>query len=306
VKRAVIVGGGLIGVELAEMLATRDIAVTMLVRESRFWGNVLPKEEGDLVGRHLAEHHIDVRYGNELKEILADDKGRCRAVITSSGEEIECQVVGLTAGVRPNVDFLKGGKLAIDRGILVDELLRTNIPFVYAAGDCVQLKEPQKNRRPIEAVWYTGKMMGEVLARTITGEPLPYLPGVWFNSAKFFDIEYQTYGNVPAELAENQTDFFWESSCRKKCVKLVFDADTHELYGVNVFGLRLRHQVLNRWLKAEKTVEHCLGYWKDAEFDPEFSKTYYEDMVNKFTRDFKVPVVKHKKKWLRIIDFYNS
>ena len=62
VKRAVIVGGGLIGVELAEMLLTRNIAVTFLVREDRFWGNVLPKEEGDLIRRHMIEHHVDLRF----------------------------------------------------------------------------------------------------------------------------------------------------------------------------------------------------------------------------------------------------
>ncbi|MFL0683162.1 MAG: FAD-dependent oxidoreductase [Algoriphagus aquaeductus] len=72
VKRAVIVGGGLIGIEMAEMLAYKKIPVTFLVREKGFWDNVLPKEESELVGRHIREHHIDLRLETELKEILSD------------------------------------------------------------------------------------------------------------------------------------------------------------------------------------------------------------------------------------------
>jgi len=60
-KRAVIVGGGLIGIEMAEMFRSRDIPVTMLVRESSYWNNVLPAEESHMISRHIKEHHIDLR-----------------------------------------------------------------------------------------------------------------------------------------------------------------------------------------------------------------------------------------------------
>jgi len=72
VNRAVIVGGGLIGVEMAEMLLTRGIEITFLVMESNFWGNVLPKEEGRVVERHLIKHHVDIKLNTELEEIIAD------------------------------------------------------------------------------------------------------------------------------------------------------------------------------------------------------------------------------------------
>ena len=68
-ERAVIVGGGLIGVEMAEMFHSRQIPVTFLVREREFWNNILPPEEAAMVSRHLREHHIDLRLGEELKEI---------------------------------------------------------------------------------------------------------------------------------------------------------------------------------------------------------------------------------------------
>jgi len=75
-KRAVIVGGGLIGIELAEMLASRKIPVTFLVREDSFWNGVLPKGESAMINRHIKNHHIDLRLSSNLKEIIPDEQGK--------------------------------------------------------------------------------------------------------------------------------------------------------------------------------------------------------------------------------------
>ena len=147
IQRAVIVGGGLIGVEMAEMLLSRHIPVTFLVREDSFWRMVLPQEEGAMIGRHLREHHADLRLQTELKEILPDANGQVRAVVTTAGEEIPCEFVGLTVGVSPNVDFLKNSNVELGKGVLVNEFLETNIPDVYAAGDCVEFRQPPPGRK---------------------------------------------------------------------------------------------------------------------------------------------------------------
>ncbi|HCM77122.1 MAG TPA: FAD-dependent oxidoreductase, partial [Cytophagales bacterium] len=204
IERAVIVGGGLIGVEMAEMLRSRKIEVTFLIREDSFWSNVLPSQEAQMISRHIREHHVDLREGTELQDILGDNQGRVRGVVTKQGEQIECQFVGLTVGVSPNIGFLKSSGIDTQRGVLVNEYLQTNVKDVYALGDCVERTYDLPGRRNIEQVWYTGRMMGEVVAQTICGTPTPYEPGPWFNSAKFFDIEYQTYGNVWNELKSNE------------------------------------------------------------------------------------------------------
>jgi NADPH-dependent 2,4-dienoyl-CoA reductase/sulfur reductase-like enzyme len=271
IGRAVIVGGGLIGIEMVEMLATRKIPVTFLVRENAFWNNVLPKEESEMVTRHIREHHIDLRLSTELKEVLSDENGRTRAVITSEGEEVPCQFVGLTAGVRPNIAFLKDTALETDRGILVDRHLRTNIADVYALGDCVQHREPLPGRAPIEQVWYTGRMMGETVAATICGEPTEYRPGIWFNSAKFFDIEYQTYGTVPRKPTEGQDSIWWEHPKGKQGLRIVFDARTKAVLGFNSLGIRLRHTVCEQWIREGASIDKVLRELKKADFNPEFS-----------------------------------
>jgi NAD(P)H-nitrite reductase large subunit len=136
IQRAVIVGGGLIGIEMAEMLTYKKIAVTFLVRESRFWEQVLPEQEAVLVQKHISAHSIDLRLQTELKEILADEQGNVRAVVTTTGEEIPCEFVGIATGVTPNVDFLTNTPLAIGKGVKVNAYFESSVPDVYAIGDC--------------------------------------------------------------------------------------------------------------------------------------------------------------------------
>lgn len=281
-ERAVIVGGGLIGIEMAEMFLSRGIKVTFLVREKRFWGGVLPKEEGELVSKHILSHHVDLRFETELDEIIPDENGRAKAIRTKSGEEIVCQFVGLTAGVGPNVEFLKGGSVDLNRGVLVNEFLETNISNVYSIGDCAEFHQHPTGRRNLEQVWYTGKMMGETVAQTICGNKTAYKPGVWFNSAKFFDIEYQTYGWVWAEPKENEAILYWEHADGKKCLKLVYDKVDGSFLAANAFGIRLRHKVLDYWIANKTQILEVLHDLEDANFDPEFHKNSFPEIKKKF------------------------
>jgi NADPH-dependent 2,4-dienoyl-CoA reductase/sulfur reductase-like enzyme len=286
-KRAVIVGGGLIGIELAEMLHTRGIPVTFLVREKSFWGGVLPEGESGMINRHIKNHHIDLRLGVNLKEILANDQGRARAVvIEETGEVIDCDLVGLTAGVSPNIDFLKDSGIELGRGVKVNRFLETDRPDVFAIGDCAEQHQPTGNRRAVEAVWYTGRMMGEVVARTICGKRTAYKPGHWFNSAKFFDIEYQTYGWVFAKPREGESHFHWRHADDTKCITVATEAATGRFLGINTFGIRMRHEVFDRWLTEERTTDYVLENLAEANFDPEF----YRKMEPQILKAYHQPV----------------
>jgi len=298
-KRAVIVGGGLIGVELAEMMLYRGIAVTFLVRESKFWGNVLPEQEGQLISKHIKKHHVDLRFNTELDEIIADENGRAKAVKTKDGEIIDCQIVGLTAGVSPNVAFLKNTNIEIERGIKINKFLETNIEDVYAIGDCAQFDQGVNGRRNIEQVWYTGRIMGETVAQTVTGNKLAYNPGPWFNSAKFFDIEYQTYGWVFANMQEGEADFYWEHPKGEICIHVVWDKDTGLFKGLNVFGIRMRHDLFDKWLRDGAGVDEVMANLSTANFDPEFYSHYEKEIVDQFNKETGRNVELKAKKWWR-------
>ena len=288
IRQAVVVGGGLIGVEMAEMLRTRGIDVTLLVRESEFWGNILPPEEARLIGRHIRQHHVDLRLGVELEKITDDGTGRVRAVVTKTGEEIPCQFVGLTVGVSPNVTVAKAAGIETDRGILVNEFLETSAPHVFAAGDCTQLRTPAPGQKAVNQIWYTGRIMGEAAARVLAGERVAYQPGVFFNSAKFFDIEYQTYGQVPAKLPDGQQTFYWEAKTKdnSKAMRFNFRTDTRALTGVNTLGIRLRHAVFDRWIRTGTPIDDVLKNLPTANFDPEFFKQHEPEIITAFNAQF--------------------
>lgn len=284
VHHAVLVGGGLIGVEMAEMLASRKIPVSFLVRESAFWSNILPLPEANLISKHILSHHVDLRLRSELKEIKSDSTGRVQSVVTNTGDEIPCQFVGLTVGVSPNISFLKDSGIATARGVLVNEYLETNISDVYALGDCAERTYELPGRRNIEQVWYTGRMMGEVVAQTICGTKTKYEPGPWFNSAKFFDIEYQTYGQVGNELKSHESEFYWEHSSGTRCVHLVWNIMTREFIGINTFGIRMRHEKFDAWLRAKKSVDFVMEHLAEANFDPEFFTRYEKEVMVQFNK----------------------
>ncbi|MCT4700025.1 NAD(P)/FAD-dependent oxidoreductase [Tenacibaculum haliotis] len=302
-KRAVIVGGGLIGIELAEMLRSRKIPVTFLVRETSFWNGVLPAQESVMINEHIKEHHIDLRLNTNLKEIKSDENGNVKSIIIEeTGEEIFCDIVGLTAGVTPNINFIKNSGIDTNRGVLVNRFLETNIKDVYSIGDCAEQHEAIGQRRNIEAVWYTGRMMGETVAQTICDNKTAYKPGHWFNSAKFLDIEYQTYGWVFSERSkkENETYFQWQHPKENKCITISFDKNTQLFLGINTFGIRMRHEIFDKWLTEKRAIKHVLEYLADANFDPEFYNLYEHEIVTKFNLENNTNIQSKKRSWKRI------
>lgn len=274
IRRAVIVGGGLIGIELAEMLHSRHIPVTMLVRENSFWNNVLPPEESAMVNRHIREHGIDLRLSTELAEITDDGNGAVAGIITKTGERIDCDFVGLTVGVSPNIYFLKDSGIELGKGILVNDLLETNVKGVYAVGDCAELRQPRPGRKAIEAVWYTGRMMGQTVAYTVCGKPVSYNPGTWFNSAKFFDIEYSVYGQINPNQDASTDSIYWEHPDGKKSIRIAFDKASGSVTGFNLMGIRYRQEVCENWIKTRTPIDKVLAQLPLANFDPEFFERF--------------------------------
>jgi NADPH-dependent 2,4-dienoyl-CoA reductase/sulfur reductase-like enzyme len=276
-RAAVIVGGGLIGIELAEMLHTRHIPVTFIVREESFWDNVLPREESGMINRVIRKAGIGLLLERNLKSIEGDAKGRVRAAITDRGETLDCQIVGLTAGVSPNLDLVKETSIDTGRGILVDPSLRTSVDAVYAAGDCAEIVKGNGDRNLLQQVWYTGKMQGRVVADVMAGDEAIYDPGIWYNSAKFLDLEYQTYGRVGFKV-EGEKSLFWEHESGLHAVRIVH-TDGEGVIGFNLMGVRYRHEVCERWIREQRSPGWVLDHLAEANFDGEFFRRHENEIV---------------------------
>ena len=279
IRRAVLVGGGLIGVELAEMLLSRKIPVTFLVREAAFWNVVLPTEESLMVTELIRHHGIDLRLSTELEAIHAGPDGTVASVTTKSGDSIAAEFVGLTVGVSPNVALAKHAGIPCGRGVLVDRKLRSQVPHIWAVGDCAEVVTGEP-RNLIQQVWYTGRFQGEHAADGILGDVKNYDSGIWFNSAKFFDLEYQTYGQVNRN-DPGEASLFWRHPTEAIAIRIVHVEG--RVIGFNVMGTRFRHRVCEDWLRKRASLDEVLSNLGRAAFDPEFFARHEKAAVAAWT-----------------------
>ncbi len=280
IKKAAIVGGGLIGVEMAEMLISRGIQVHFLVRENSFLGNVLSLEESKLLEREIIKHGVSLQLNTEVEQILADSQKKVNRLQTKNGKVLDVDFVGIAVGVIPNIEFLKDSKINTNKGVIVNDILQTNIINVYSIGDCVEHETPPFGRKNIEQIWYSGKTMGETIAKTITGSPTKYEPGIYYNSAKFFDIEYSVYGSISNELVADSSTFYWENREGNKCLRLNYDTISKVVNGIHAFGIRLRQSTCIQWIENKISFDIVIKELEKANFDPEFSKKYFSEIKN--------------------------
>jgi len=281
VKHASIIGGGLIGVELAEMFVSRGISFTFWVREKWFGSNFLPQEEAKIVTNHLTSKNINIKFEREIIGFEADDSNMVKSVESQSGEKVDSDLVCVCIGVEPKVDWLKSTDVQTRAGVLVNAYLQTNIPSIYAVGDCVECINPVHGRKSIETLWYTGRLMGEYLGKNILQvNPPPYEPGIYFNSAKFFDLEYQVYGDVPTSFPESYGTVFWKHPTKDKSIRLVFNATNKEFIGCCVLGIRFRQEVCEKWIKEKWKISEVLPLLSEANFDSEFSTRHERELLD--------------------------
>jgi len=150
---------------------------------------------------------------------------------------------------------------------------------------------------PIEQLWYTGRMQGETVAHSICGQPTAYRRGIWFNSAKFFNLEYQTYGHAPANSTPDLNSFYWEHASARVALRVYFRAEApHAVVGFNAMGLRLRHAMCEQWIREQAPVGTVLAHLGAANFDPEFSRQHEAAIVDGFNRQFPAKAVALKQR----------
>ena len=134
--RAVVIGGGLLGLEAAAGLLVRGMEVTVLHLMPTLMERQLDPAAGRLLERELSGRGIDIRTGANTKEILGED--RVEGVRLEDGTEIPCDLVVMAVGIRPNIELAKEAGLDVGRGIIVDETMATSDPNIFAVGECVE------------------------------------------------------------------------------------------------------------------------------------------------------------------------
>jgi NADPH-dependent 2,4-dienoyl-CoA reductase/sulfur reductase-like enzyme len=280
-QRAMVVGGGLIGVEVAEILHHRGLHVDFVVRETWYFPLALDRQEAELVTEHLRGHGIEMRLGTNVSEIVRAG-GQIRAVRLETGEERLADIVVSAIGVVPNTGFLAGSGITLSKGgaVETDDALRTSVPDIWAAGDCANVTWADGSRRP-EQLWYTARDQGRVAARSMLGDEVAYRRGTWYNSAKFFDLEYTTVGWVPVLLNWDNTPLdpgpdvrSWYQRVPGQSVSQRIVCKGDRVVGFNFLGSRWDHEPLARWIEERRSLDWVLAHLGEAQFDEELTPRF--------------------------------
>ena len=203
--RGVIIGGGLLGAELAEVWRHFSVQVTVLVNSSWYFPKGLSEPQGRIVEAAFRRHGCEVYLREDVAAVQGD--GHVERVITQSGKTFPADALGMTIGVEPNIATAKASDIAVKKGILVDRTLASDYPHVFAAGDCAEVTALDGQSTYIEQLWYSAMRQGAYVARAMCGETRPYDPGIFYNSAMFFDVDYIYIGalRAPDDGQEEET-----------------------------------------------------------------------------------------------------
>jgi hypothetical protein len=143
-------------------------------------------------------------------------------------------------------------------------------------------------------------MHGETLAYNFCNKPVSYQPGVWFNSAKFFAIEYQTYGIVRPEPVAATSCFYWEHRLGKVSFRMELD-EAGKIVGVINLGFRLRHEFFDRAIREKWSGQLVIQRLEEGVFDPEFYAPYHLEIQQAFQDQFGLEISTKKRSFLQKI-----
>ncbi|MDE3077285.1 MAG: FAD-dependent oxidoreductase, partial [Chloroflexota bacterium] len=199
-RHAITFGGSYIAYELTEGFASRGILTTWIMRGPRFLRQVLDDAGGQMVERLAAMHDVRMVYGEEPGEIVARD-GRVVAAATKTRKRFAADLVGNGLGLRLNTRISRGTDIHIHRGILTDRFLETNVPGIYAAGDCAEFYDMYLHIYNTLGTWESAGLQGRMAAQNMmnaNGDRQPFAHVPTYTST-LFDSKITVFGSTPAD-----------------------------------------------------------------------------------------------------------
>lgn len=225
-RRAVVIGGGFLGLEAAEGLRRRGMAVTLLHRGGHLLNRQLDRVGGDLLGGALEERGLAIRTGTRPLALLGNQ--RVRAVQLDDGTLISTDLVVIAAGITPNAELARDAGLSCDRAIRVNDQLRTSDPHIHALGECCQVGEQTFG------LVDPGYQQAEVLARVLAGADhgCRFRPSVVPTRLKISGIPIFSCGQTEADPG-TESVVWQDHETNRYCRFLIRD---NRLTGTVLFG----------------------------------------------------------------------
>ena len=245
VKKAVVIGAGFIGLEVAENLKAKGVQVTVIDFASQILPNIVDTEVAVYAKKHLLKEGIRVITGTKAEEIMGED--HVTGVKTSAGL-LRCDLLIMAAGIRPNTDFLQDSGLEMFKGtIIVDKTMKTNLEDVYAAGDCVMVTNRITGKPQWSPMGSSANLEGRTLAQILTGTKKEYpgvlgtgvvkLPGLNIGRTGLTEEQAKNAGyDVVTVVAPTDDKAHYYPDAGFFITKLIAEKETHKLLGVQVLG----------------------------------------------------------------------
>ena len=219
-KKALVLGGGLVGFKAAYGLLRRGLQVTMLIRSGYPLSLQVDETAGKLILDELIRHGLDVRVNVAVEAF--DGNGKVQSARLSDGSRLDCDMVVIGKGVLPAHSFVPNDRIDIDLGIMVDKHMATSVEGIYAAGDVAEFIDVARNIRWVNAIWPEAVSQGRIAGLNMVGRQVGYKGSLSRNVIRIFDMDIMTGGVVnPPDEETYETTVFMDAH-QKIYRKLIF------------------------------------------------------------------------------------
>ena len=195
-KAAVVIGGGLIGISITEALVKRGLKITMVELQDKILSLLLDAKGSDIVEAVVKKAGVNIVTGQSVQKIMgkSDNDNVVGGVLLTKGAQVACDLVIMAIGVIPRTDLVVGSSVKINRGIIVDNLMQTNVPDVYASGDVAEAYDFIINQNRTLPLWPLAVLEGQVAGYNMAGKTTAYGGGTNMSSLKYFGIPIVSIG----------------------------------------------------------------------------------------------------------------
>ena len=200
-KTACVLGGGLIGLKAAYALKKRNIEVKVIVRSRQVLSQMLDSQAARLIQQRLEENEIEIVLGQDVIEIIGN--GDIKAVKLDSGKVFGCSLVVAAKGVQANIDLIKESEIKINEGIIANNLMQTNIPNIYTAGDVCESFDLTLGKLSVNALWPVAVEQGKIAGANMAGDNIHYEGSLGMNSIEFFGLPIISLGIYKTEKEDS-------------------------------------------------------------------------------------------------------
>jgi NADPH-dependent 2,4-dienoyl-CoA reductase/sulfur reductase-like enzyme len=213
-KRAVVIGGGFIGMEVAAVLSQKSIDVTMVLNDDRIWKRLFTPQMSDFFEEYYAARGVSIIKSAKITELRGD--GAVNGVLLGGGQSIACEMVVAGIGVVPVTEVLANSAIEVNDGVVVNEYLETSQADIYAAGDAASYQDVVFGKRRRVEHWDNAVSQGQHCAKVAMGERSAFKHVPYFFS-DVFDLSYEYWGDSSGadqvihrgELASKSFSVWW-------------------------------------------------------------------------------------------------